>query len=234
MASVYLRNIGSQTIIGGAVQVAFTSSDGSSTDPLELRFDLLPSVGMEDTFKDKKAIRDPLVPIGALQPGLTYRIFQSPPPLAQGAVAVSATAQAVALVFIDNTAVGDSKAIDLLFESWRDIGATWAAWNHRAGELQGSGAGAAWLQQLSGQTKASLSKHPPTEARVRLKVPDTEEEALARHSLTLQEVDHFVDEIRVGIDAQRMSQAEGLSLLRNYLRLRAETTAAHAYRKGGE
>jgi hypothetical protein len=234
MASIYLTNSGSRTIIGGSVRVAFTCSDGSSTEPLDLRFDLLPSVGMEGTLGDKRAIRDPLIPIGGLQPEQTYRILQSPPAIPRGVVAESANAQVIALVFMDNTAVGDSKSIDGQFESWRDIGATWAAWNKRASEVLTSNGDMAALLQLSGETKAILARHPRTEARIRLRAPATEEEALARHCPTLEEADHFVDQVRAEVDSKRTSEAEGLSMVKAYFRLRAETAAAHANRKGGE
>jgi len=234
MASIYLTNIGSRTIIGGSVRIAFTCSDGSSTAPFDLAFDLLPSVGLESTFADPRAIRDPLVPIGGLHPEETYRIWQSVPPMSRGVVAESVTSKVIALVFMDNTAVGDSKSIDFQFENWRDIGATWAAWNKRASEVLAPGAGMAALQQLSGETKAVLSRHPRTEARIRSRAPATEEEALARHCPTLEEADHFVDQVRAEVDSKRTSEAEALSEVREYFRLRAETTAAHANRKGGE
>lgn len=228
-ATVYLTNVGKQAIIGGAVLVRFNCSDGSNIDQ-HTRFDLLPSVGIEGWFQAKP----PGMQVGALQPGGTYQLLQGSGPTRQGVVVASASAQPEALVLIDNTAVGDSEDIDMLFENWRDEATTFGAWNKKAGELLVTGDGVAALGQLSAATKAVMARHPASEPRIRFRAPVDEEEALARHAVSLEDIDRLLDQIRVSVDAQKISEAEGLNRVRDYLHIRAETTAAHAYRKGGQ
>jgi len=230
-ATVKITNIGAQAIIAGAVRVAFKYSDGSETAS-QPRFDLLPGVGLEGMF----ATQAPKLPqrIGALQPGQTYQFQQAASLGATGIIPIGASADVGAVVFMDNAAVGDSQAIDGIFHQWRDQGITFSAWYNRFSKSLETGTGVAALQQLSGDAKTMMALHPAIELRVYDRVPTTDEERLTRHSPTLEEMARLFENFRANIETHAMSEPEGLESLKEYLRLRTETTTAHAYRKGGK
>lgn len=227
-ATFQLTNGGNQAIIGGEVRVSFQYSDGSDTTS-HLQFDLLPSVGLENKLR----AGDPPMQIGALQTGQTYRVLQTVSAQANGSVPVGAGAGVDALVFMDNTAIGDSQYIDELFEQWRDETTTYTSWHKKADQLLGPGAGTAALRELSDDAKTMMAAHPATEPRVRYQIPVTEEERLTRHSPALEEISSLIDGVCTGVDAHTTSEAEGISFVREYLRIRTETTTAHLYRRGG-
>jgi hypothetical protein len=227
-ATVYITNTGRAAIIGGGLRVAFRYSDGSEKNS-DGRFDLLPSVGLENKF----TATDSAMHVGALEPGQTYRIQQIAPPAPRDAAVVGATGEVRAVVFMDNTAMGDAQCINEIFERWRDQALTFSAWYKKSGELLSQEGGAAALQQLSSDAATMLARHPATEPRLRSAPAGTAEEALTRDAGVLQYLVHLTDQVRSRVDAHRMSVVEGSTWLREYLRIRTDTTAAHTQRKEG-
>ncbi len=227
-AAVYVTNTGQRAIIGGDIRVVFSYSDGSRKNS-DTGFDLLPSVG----FESKVTVTDAATHIGALQPGQTHRFLQIGPPADQGVAVVGSAVEARALVFVDNTAVGDPQCIDDLFERWRDQATTFSAWYKRTTGSLSAGPSAAALQQLSTDARAMLARHPAMEPRLRYAEVSSQEEALTRDAGVLEYVINLIDQVRSRVDAHGMSVEEGSAWLREYLRTRTETLTAHTRQKGG-
>ncbi len=227
LVTVKVTNTANQGIIGGAITVTLKYSD-SSEKASTLKFDLLPSVGLEG----KMVSPDPNILIGALRPGQTYRIQQPAPTSATGQILVGARADIRAVIFLDNTAAGDSEIINELFERWRDLAIAYSAWHKKSLEAA-SAAGLRGVEHLSSDAKALLGRYPGTRPRNRSIAPVTEDEKLARDPQALDDVSGFAEGVRSG-PAQFMSDEQQLDAIRDYLRLRADTAAAHSQRKETE
>ncbi len=227
-ATVFVTNNAAPAIIGGGLRVVFDYSDGSEKH-LDLSFDLLPGVGLETIITNSA----PGMHIGALKPGQTYRVQQIGPAPPEGSVVLAASAKVRALVFLDNSAAGDTQCIDDLFALWRDQATTLSAWNSKLTGSLSSGASAAAIQQLSGDAKGLIARHPGTQPRLRTAAVSSQEEALSRDAPTLQYVAGLIDQLLAHVESHRTSPDEGWGQLKRYLQTRSETLAAHTQRKGG-
>ncbi len=213
IAKLYITNIGTQPIIGGAVLIRFRCADGSELPVQREQLNFLAGQN------------------AALKPKDVYLVQKGVPSTSEDQAAASVDGKVVALIFLDNTAAGDSGDIDTLFEAWRDAGTTLAAWDKKADALLPKGSGRAALEKFRTELSQTFVQHPSGETRARSQAPAEGGDALIRDPGELIGLLELAGQIQDAIEGGARTETEGVAWFRDYLGTRAKLTAAHAQRK---